>query len=918
MSGYKRVSFYELCRLCASNTQKEKVHIFREEGKKIQLQNKIETCLALTVNENDFLPKVVCSKCLCNLETCYVFRQECVRSETMLSTYFKNFRYTDDFKKSGKVYIKDTKPPIQTQSTPQPMTEVLTAVNPTNNNIVTTTSTSVPAATPQVQQNVIPFYTLQLPAIVTNPNAVNQPKKEVVTDASKINQNQFAYNLNLINTSNIKTTIPKNEPLNNIVINGEVINISQMGDLDTLLNQGSVLKSKVKSKAKKVVVSDDSVVKIDLTNPEVGGEYQLDSKSEKLPHIKSTTMNQASQKYNYSVKVEEKNQNQTVIFPVSEYNQNYNYNAVTTAMYTQPTVVNTVTNTSVVCSTQTTTVDNSILSMNLNEGNQTEYTNLVNAVAPSEDPKPNSNSNQSPSKSHMCDICLKTFKRREHLGQHIKLHTGFRPYICEQCNKAFMRKEHLVRHSTLHSGQKNYTCNICEKSFSRNDNLLKHKKTHEKQASYTCEVCQKQFVMKHYYNAHMVVHGDKCYGNMWWVAPLILLLLVVPRTLSLGRMDCSKSEYEKCIRMADPLVREAHLVFPDNINDIDQVCTTWNQFVDCLKVYTDECFTTQQRKQFNRAVESPIASVHQMCTQPSYQKEYLQYAPCIKSTIIERSHCGPEYNLLVEQVDQGDVISKSTLCCSHDRFKQCVERETRRLCDRGISGGPANKFATQIIDKALRFLQDQCLNYIPNSGDCQPHPTDYALSFSRSTDSVSSSDMYPWSTSRLAPKEMVPPVRDTPPRMSTPYWDTTDCFFRSDQESTPVLGSRSRPASYGRANSWGDNPSTLGYTQPFTTPGTTPIKPDWAGGSTWAGIREFVKTTGAVSVSTPRSSNRPSWAISSTEGPSTTWYPAAGIQSINEVDEPNQLGLQKPRHNSAPTLEMSLLLIPVVVSLILI
>ncbi|CAH1968696.1 unnamed protein product [Acanthoscelides obtectus] len=424
---------------------------------------------------------------------------------------------------------------------------------------------------------------------------------------------------------------------------------------------------------------------------------------------------------------------------------------------------------------------------------------------------------------------------------------------------------------------------------------------------------------------------------MWRVAPLALLLLIIPRTLSLGRLtDCSKTEYEKCIRMADPLVREAHLVFPDNINDIDQVCTTWNQFVDCLKVYTDECFTAQQKKQFNRAVESPIASVHQMCTQPSYQKEYLLYAPCIKSTIVERTHCGPEYNLLVEQVDQGDIISKSTLCCSHDRFKQCVERETRRLCDRGISGGPANRFATQIIDKALRFLQDQCLNYIPNSGDCQPHPTDYALSFSRSTDSVSSSDIYPWSTSRLEPKEMVPPFRATPPRLSTPYWGSTSTtqedppadqlrfeHFSNEQvrsgpeESTPLLGSRSRPASYGRANSWDDNPSTLGNTQPLTTPSSTPTKSDWAGGSTWAGIRDFVRTTGAVSVSTPRPSDRPSWVIPSSEGPSTTWYPAAGIQSINEVDEPNQLGLQKPRHNFAQTLQTSVPFISVLVSLVL-
>lgn len=49
---------------------------------------------------------------------------------------------------------------------------------------------------------------------------------------------------------------------------------------------------------------------------------------------------------------------------------------------------------------------------------------------------------------------------------------------------------------------------------------------------------------------------------------------------------------------------------------------------------------------------------------------------------------------------------------SHDRFKQCVQRETRRLCDRGVVDGPATRFATQIIDKALNFLQDQCLNYM--------------------------------------------------------------------------------------------------------------------------------------------------------------------------------------------------------------
>ncbi|KAK5638369.1 hypothetical protein RI129_012664 [Pyrocoelia pectoralis] len=118
-------------------------------------------------------------------------------------------------------------------------------------------------------------------------------------------------------------------------------------------------------------------------------------------------------------------------------------------------------------------------------------------------------------KHHSCDICGKMFKRREHLYQHMKLHTGFRPFVCENCNKSFLRKEHLLRHMIAHSGQKNYTCTICDKSFSRNDNLLKHKKIHSKQSSFTCEVCQKQFVMEHYYFAHKRTHENEKSSQMW-------------------------------------------------------------------------------------------------------------------------------------------------------------------------------------------------------------------------------------------------------------------------------------------------------------------------------------------------------------------------------------------------------------------
>ncbi|KAG5881072.1 hypothetical protein JTB14_020402 [Gonioctena quinquepunctata] len=550
MSGYKRVSFYELCRLCASNTQKEKTHIFQEEGKKIQLQNKIQVCLALTVNENDFLPKVVCSKCLRTLETCFGFRQECVRSESMLSAYFKNFRYTEDFKRSGKVYIKDIKPPpaLVIQQNPEISTSNIGSVSQVS---AAPTGSHNMASASKNQQTVeqVPFYTLQLPTIVSNPNVRSQKELED-HKTPQLSQNQFAYNLNLINTTNIKTNLPKTEILSNVVVNsnGEVINIAHMGDFETILSQGSILKSKSKSNRHcRDGNTQDNVVHIDLTEDN-SPMYELDdndTKYNKLPHIKST---QTQNKYSYSLKVDDKNHNQTVIYPISEYNQNFSNLTPTNAIYTQSNLnivnpTNSISgNTNVIC-TVPTSMDNSTLNMNvinpnLQDINQAAYTNVISTIPSSnntvelEDPKvvvqvsvadndnssanvPAANSNTS-SKVHSCEVCSRAFKRKEHLYQHVKLHTGFRPYVCEHCNKAFMRKEHLIRHSTLHSGQKNYTCNVCDKSFSRNDNLLKHKKTHEKQASYTCEICQKQFVMKHYYNAHKLTHGDKCYVSAVW------------------------------------------------------------------------------------------------------------------------------------------------------------------------------------------------------------------------------------------------------------------------------------------------------------------------------------------------------------------------------------------------------------------
>ncbi|KAK6842170.1 cutinase G-box binding protein [Apiospora arundinis] len=52
-------------------------------------------------------------------------------------------------------------------------------------------------------------------------------------------------------------------------------------------------------------------------------------------------------------------------------------------------------------------------------------------------------------------------------------------FVCELCNRRFRRQEHLKRHyRSLHTQDKPFECHECGKKFSRSDNLAQHARTH--------------------------------------------------------------------------------------------------------------------------------------------------------------------------------------------------------------------------------------------------------------------------------------------------------------------------------------------------------------------------------------------------------------------------------------------------------
>ncbi|XP_034971062.1 zinc finger protein 408 isoform X2 [Zootoca vivipara] len=110
---------------------------------------------------------------------------------------------------------------------------------------------------------------------------------------------------------------------------------------------------------------------------------------------------------------------------------------------------------------------------------------------------------------YTCPYCPKSFRQQGNLRGHLRLHTGERPYCCHFCGDAFPQRPELRRHLISHTGEA-HLCTVCGKALRDPHTLRAHERLHTGERPFRCHLCPKSYPLATKLRRHQKAHhADK-------------------------------------------------------------------------------------------------------------------------------------------------------------------------------------------------------------------------------------------------------------------------------------------------------------------------------------------------------------------------------------------------------------------------
>ncbi|XP_064420591.1 zinc finger protein 64 [Latimeria chalumnae] len=115
-------------------------------------------------------------------------------------------------------------------------------------------------------------------------------------------------------------------------------------------------------------------------------------------------------------------------------------------------------------------------------------------------------------KPYRCEVCNKSFSRKDKLKVHMRSHTGEKPHKCKNCAYAAADSSSLKKHLRIHSNERPFKCQICPYASRNSSQLTVHLRSHTGDAPFQCQLCHAKFKINSDLKRHMRIHsGEKPY-----------------------------------------------------------------------------------------------------------------------------------------------------------------------------------------------------------------------------------------------------------------------------------------------------------------------------------------------------------------------------------------------------------------------